>query len=979
MNEITNSNSGWQSVLHDKVSINLQGSNGKDAKIKIKLPGVSDPDQFITFTANISDKTLDTAAKTELIKRAALEHYHRLKYTNQDEDKKILTEQSTTYSISNESASSNHTELDTRVTNAYKAKLESKNNLDPKNIGKIASREDKLKAIEANSYSYYKLNQLNQAAQKIAPTRETPQEKITAAPTPSPHSLNTANHTKTPIEGVKAEAVREANLKEIKETSNNSFVTITPDDPTVLIEVESMLSLETTLYSHSYKEQEKYTLNFLEHLIESQKKNSKHHNLLRIREDFKKQLKDLVDGSPIQKDLPLEQAKELWGNKESNRVLSTIEELCEDVKMQAAIASLDERNANSNQIDHIKELKALYREIGEKVLEDNKKDSELFKNGKVAIDQEYVVNSPLGKINISVSTNQYANEHKSSITKRNDPSKLINTLTQNTKIASDKALFKEATTLRSASFVFSDISQSPNTKGSAYFREEIKNIELELKETGPHKNEIELKKEKLAELIKKNLNIKNISDLKIAIEKEYIPEDTKKEFIKQITSEKESRDELIKDINTKSLDHEELEKVISQNPERAFAIIDSIQNPKAKEMLQNLNIIKANTQAFERLIDDIYPEKTDSEQIKIGAKLPESIDKILEDIKSRGEYKGKCLASISLQTPMNVDKDHGVLNQLAHKAQIFKPILPEKLANRLEQLISKDLNELPSIDQERQGFHKACENKGVKGLYFNLATNAAGQKRAIGSLGPLNFKFRLANLFNNAPEDKKKAAELKRTTEESAKFLRDMALEVQYEAEKKIKKLEEALKKENSNTDRKSIDELKRYVATLDSLEGKLFKKSKDGTIKLADAPGSNAQYDTIGGLNVLMQILGIPTNIHCRSGNNRTAIALAKSEQYFVAASLDPEGKTPEFRDTAGSLAGSEEEHWSYPVFMKNLEQSFNLQLFNRGAKGIKAFSATMENKFLAKAIFGGGVPISGAFDEKIYNKVLKDLKLQK
>jgi len=340
---------------------------------------------------------------------------------------------------------------------------------------------------------------------------------------------------------------------------------------------------------------------------------------------------------------------------------------------------------------------------------------------------------------------------------------------------------------------------------------------------------------------------------------------------------------------------------------------------------------------------------------RLGMSLPPIVaDVYNSDIKLRE----KGLGMISLQTPVNLRSGLGINKLIRSVAE--STWMPSFVKNIALQLHDPDLSELQYIHREMEAFKEVGDaKKPSKWLYFNIPTNFMGRTSRI-NIGPFSIPFRPSGFFNQGPVDKAREKEIMETTEKSATTVykrADLAIML-------LKNRLRGLQPTDPN-----YQTLSRFIHSLESLKEQTFKRDAQGRVSLVLAP-EKGNYETVGRLTVLMEMLNMGTTGHCRSGNNRTAAWLAKSHQLHGAIVGSQDGRLPPPETTAVVLEKNstavEDRHWTLPVYLKTFTNSLHLQSTNKGTRGTKEQDMTIANKALRTAILTGGFELADKFSPK-------------
>ncbi len=409
----------------------------------------------------------------------------------------------------------------------------------------------------------------------------------------------------------------------------------------------------------------------------------------------------------------------------------------------------------------------------------------------------------------------------------------------------------------------------------------------------------------------------------------------------------------------------EKELATSDQPKKAVFYQELLQKAivEAQSLYKDEIIMSLNTDKIETMLE--------SEEAKsLGMNIPSSVKEVFKKSDNsilNGSTKG--WGMISLQTPVNILSGIGINKFILKWAQ--SPYLPKFIRKALENLTDKDISELISIEREMKAYKQAEinhnnkeESDAVKCLYFNIPTNVFGKKRAIFTFGPFSKRMRLSTIFDRGVRDKSYLKDIRGTTYDSLKTVYDTA----QAASKAIEDKQEALMLENQEKT-EEYKTLERYKTTLKDLMEQTF----DESMKLRMEPNDHARYESVGRLTVLMEILNMKTTGHCRSGNNRTAAWLAKSNQILGSIAASDDGKVPSPSETASyydAKAEKKKEHWTLPIFAGTFQSSLTLQMANKGIRGTKEKLEEFVGEGLRTATVGGGFGIAGRFDQKLLPK---------
>lgn len=406
-----------------------------------------------------------------------------------------------------------------------------------------------------------------------------------------------------------------------------------------------------------------------------------------------------------------------------------------------------------------------------------------------------------------------------------------------------------------------------------------------------------------------------------------------------------------------------------------------------KNMVKDELIIKGNASCIKDVFKSVQENKDKGNQL--GLNLPNDVTKLFEndpDLKSENQNWGM----FSLQTPVNVASGKGINEAILRLAQ--NPLMPKIIGKYLKMLAGSDTSELNPIYRELRGYKSACsDTKEVKnGLYFNIPTNFIGAEKTIIRLGPFSITLPIKSILNNGLVDKSRYNEVMEETQKSTQKVYELANRARTLVENRIK-TDPPISENEKKT-------LTRYLTSLDCLIEQTFTTttSLDGTVKvtLKPATGEDAQYETVGRLTVLMEMIGFNTTGHCRSGNNRTAAWLAKSHQVVGAMTSSENGEIPPPQEMAGSLANSigsgtmmggivdkmmqkfhltkkPEDHWSLEIFLNSFKTSLTLQQANKGTQGTKLSVKEAGNKTMRTALMQGAFQLAGKFEETSLDRV--------
>lgn len=399
-------------------------------------------------------------------------------------------------------------------------------------------------------------------------------------------------------------------------------------------------------------------------------------------------------------------------------------------------------------------------------------------------------------------------------------------------------------------------------------------------------------------------------------------------------------------------------------------------------MVQDQAIIEANEECIKGVFDKVDENKKIGQ--KLGLNLPREVINILntdEDFKDTKQNWGM----ISLQTPVNVGSDKGINKIILALAKKLPG--PPKLLEYLNLLAGADTSELDPIYREMEGYKEAVKtsDKVKHGLYFNIPTNFIGADKTIIRLGPYQLSLPIKSLLNAGLVDKSRHQQVNAKTQESVQKVHDLAIKAQNLINQKLETLP-------PNSEQEKV--LKRYLESLNSLLDQTFVIGvKDGkeVATLRPAVGADAQYETVGRLTTLMELLNFNTTGHCRSGNNRTAAWLAKSHQIVGIMASSEDGKIPPPKETAGTLAGKVmggtllggmidkltknlgikvADHWSLDIFLSAFQTSLTLQQANKGTQGTKLNVGEIRNRHLRRAQMKGAFDLAGKFDQKLFDE---------
>lgn len=372
------------------------------------------------------------------------------------------------------------------------------------------------------------------------------------------------------------------------------------------------------------------------------------------------------------------------------------------------------------------------------------------------------------------------------------------------------------------------------------------------------------------------------------------------------------------------------------------------------KMEKDQQIIRANSECITGLFHKVHHDLEKGK--KLGMELPEAV----RDVFAQDEVLGKeNWGMISLQTPVNIVGGEGWLNRtILHFAKSSSIPWIRKICRMLA---DKDLSELDPIYREMRGYKEAAKKTSgfvKEALYFNLPTNFFGTRFRFG-LGLFKWYARLNKRFVIGKVDTLRLDKINNETSHSIKRVHALSMRA-------VRLLSEAIAKE---TDEGKRATLLRHRTSITSLSGQIFEIHK-GNISLRIAPKWKAQYEVLGRLTILMQLLNFNTTGHCRSGNNRTAAWLAKSHQVACALAASSTGGIDSIATMAGKLAQRETDHWSLETYFECYKNSLTLQQANKGTRGTKLKIYEVKNKTLQRTLFRGAFDLAGRYEEEELRK---------
>lgn len=358
---------------------------------------------------------------------------------------------------------------------------------------------------------------------------------------------------------------------------------------------------------------------------------------------------------------------------------------------------------------------------------------------------------------------------------------------------------------------------------------------------------------------------------------------------------------------------------------------------------------------------DVFKMAADPHMEHIGMKFQDEdfqgeLDEVFKTIPGLILEKGQQnWGMISLQTPANAlshKKWNPFIRAVANRFVFSSFSLIRTLAKKLglNKLADPDQSELDPVYRELVAYQRVTDHTQQRvrnGLYFNIPTNDMG---------------RFKNLFNQGLVDKTRAAKVDQATQESTIKLHGYAKAV----------LDRIAKMPNRSA------AMERYYHALHSLIEQTFdvktRNEKVVSVKLRNPPGQNAQFEILGRITVLMQMLNFKTTGHCRSGNNRTASWLAKSHQIMGTIAASEDGDIPPPEVMAGKLADKKsflfdkrKDHWSLKVFLNTFKNSITLQQANKGTMGTKQKVYEIDNPIYRVAVTKGAFDLAGKYNDKL------------
>lgn len=371
---------------------------------------------------------------------------------------------------------------------------------------------------------------------------------------------------------------------------------------------------------------------------------------------------------------------------------------------------------------------------------------------------------------------------------------------------------------------------------------------------------------------------------------------------------------------------------------------------RLKKAEKDAQIIAANaecvTQLFRKAHQDLEKGK------KLGMELPEAVREVF----AQDEILGKeNWGMISLQTPVNIVGGEGWLNRtILRLARSTRA--PNWVRKICRMLADKDLSELDPIYREMRGYKEAAKRSSSfvkEALYFNLPTNFFGTRFRF-SMGRFSWYTKLNQRFVIGKVDTLRLEKINDKTSRSIERVHALSLRA-------VKLLSEAIEKEADEGKRTA---LLRHRTSISSLAGQIFEVYK-GKISLRGAPKWKAQYEVLGRLTILMQLLNFNTTGHCRSGNNRTAAWLAKSHQVACAIGASSTGSIDSIAKMAGRLGREKKDHWSLETYFQCYKNSLTLQQANKGTRGTKLKVYEVKDKTLQRTLFRGAFDLAGRYEQ--------------
>ncbi len=625
--------------------------------------------------------------------------------------------------------------------------------------------------------------------------------------------------------------------------------------------------------------------------------------------------------------LSAEDAKKAWSTKEEKQRQKEATNLLSE-GMYEALARVPE----DPQVTKAELHKQIFQELA------GQRKEEISKEGKIDFGYKFDVNTDAAqKITVDIKTVQFGDSYLSSIEKRDENSKgAVNSHVENVAFASADGSKIEASRLRTGAFDFFDISAAkllPN--------------EMLAKEVG--QGELDEMTTRLDNAQSRKEFIANIRKGGTAKELFALSEVLKSDKASKGESEKCLEEAFVKYSNEK---------------------IEEVNLSRIKEVLQN-------------------PQSKD-----IGMTLPDSVKEAYNRSGNpilKGDKQG--WGMISLQTPVNIVGGKGKINEFILK-QAKNEKFPPFVRSAFQLLANQDISELDSISREMNAFKKAGkELPETECLYFNIPTNFFGQKRTIVNIGPHHINFRLNTMFNVGIVDQHRSKVIKDTTHESFKQIYETGMQASKALESELLSIKEeiVLKPQKRVELEKELNEIQRYKNSIDSLLEQTFDVSevekvlqqasgvsetiKVKIVKLKAEPNDSARYESVGRLTVLMEMLNMKTTGHCRSGNNRTAAWLAKSNQILGNIAASKNGKCPPPSETASFYKEGKKEHWSLPIFSGTFKSSLDLQKANKGIEGSKEKITEYKNPTFRRAVVAGAFDLAQKFDPTAYNKAARKL----
>lgn len=384
------------------------------------------------------------------------------------------------------------------------------------------------------------------------------------------------------------------------------------------------------------------------------------------------------------------------------------------------------------------------------------------------------------------------------------------------------------------------------------------------------------------------------------------------------------------------------------------------------QKIRDFEIMKISQSVIENIFDQTSSNTDPDSDLRLGMELPEVVrNHVLSGMIGLEAHKDNW-GMVSLQTPLNFLSRKGI-NKIIPD--------PKSSIGLRRKAADPEYSELNTIYREEQAYQAAIKAKQGKrdeegrtivegaigkGFYFNVATNAMAG---------------ISNLFNRGDVDKTRALKVAQVTQQSAAELHVIGAEA-------LQRTDLALLQPGSMSS-DQIQELERYRTSLKLLIEQTFERDKNGLINLKKPP-SGSKYEIVARAVVLMQLLGMKTTGHCRSGNNRTAEWLAKTHQLVgeMVASEDGAIPPPELTATVTTdkMGGrimnwvrNKVDRWSVEIFRGAFEISMNLQQANKGTRGTKQDVKEFGAKPLRKALTKGAFEIAGKFERNKFEKARK------